>query len=58
MADVPIALGRLDYENKKGGVKKMFYPTGDIKKDMAEIMDFYKGYKGKHPERSNTIPPE
>jgi len=55
MADVPIALGRLDYENKKGGVKKIFYPTGDIEKDMAEIREFYKGYKGKHPKRSNTI---
>lgn len=51
-AKVPIVLGVLDYENKVGGMKKLFYPTGDIDKDLIEIKSFYKGIKGRHPERS------
>ena len=56
LAKVPIALGWMDYTDKKGGVAKMFYPSDDMDKDMAEIMDFYKGFRGKHPERSNNQP--
>lgn len=48
---VPIALGYLDYANKIAGVGKLIFPSGDIKKDMREIMDFYRNIKGKHPER-------
>ena len=55
-AKIPIALGWMDYEKKEGGVAKMFYPTNNIEKDMAEIKEFYSGLKGKHPEKSNTIP--
>ncbi len=55
IANVPIALGWMDYTDKKGGVAKMFYPTGNMEKDMAEITNFYKGLRGKHPERSTTI---
>ena len=51
-ANVPIILGVLDYKNKIGGMKKLFYPTGDIKKDMKDIQSFYKGIEGKHPHRS------
>ena len=50
-AKVPIALGYLDYKNKIAGVGKMLYPSGDIQKDMKEIMAFYKDIKGKHPEK-------
>ena len=55
-ANIPIALGWMDYKQKKGGVAKMFYPSGDIDIDMAELEKFYKGLNGKHPERSTTIP--
>ncbi len=54
-ANVPIVLGLLDYKNKTGGMKKLFYPTGDIKNDLAEIKSFYKGIAGKHPERSKIF---
>jgi 1-acyl-sn-glycerol-3-phosphate acyltransferase len=50
-AKVPIGLGYLDYKNKVAGVGGMVYPSGDIKKDMKIIMDFYKDIKGQHPEK-------
>lgn len=54
-ANVPIIFGVLDYTNKVGGMKKLFYPTGDIEKDLKEIRAFYKGIEGKHPERSKIL---
>jgi len=50
-AKVPIGLGYLDYANKVAGVGKMLYPSGDMDKDLREIMAFYKDIKGKHPEK-------
>lgn len=49
-AGVPIALGYLDFENKIAGVGRLVYPSGDMDKDMREIMAFYAPIKGKHPE--------
>ncbi len=54
-ANVPIVLGVLDYKNKTGGMKKLFYPTGDIEKDLVEIQSFYKGIEGKNPEKSKIF---
>lgn len=48
-AGVPIALGYLDYKNREAGVGKIIYPSGDMKKDMKEIMDFYKNIPAKFP---------
>ena len=50
-ANVPIALGYLDYKKKEAGVGKVVYPSGDMKKDMYEIMSFYKDIAGKYPEK-------
>ena len=41
---------RVDYEKKVGGLISIFYPTGDVEKDIEEIKDFYRGVKGKYPE--------
>jgi 1-acyl-sn-glycerol-3-phosphate acyltransferase len=49
-AKVPIALGFMDYQKRECGVAKVIYPTGDFKKDMKEIMEFYKNIKGKNPD--------
>ncbi|MDF2454002.1 MAG: acyltransferase, partial [Bacteroidota bacterium] len=49
-AKVPIALGFMDYEKKECGIDKIIYPSGDYKKDMKIIMDFYKNIKAKYPE--------
>ncbi|MCB9335971.1 MAG: 1-acyl-sn-glycerol-3-phosphate acyltransferase [Flavobacteriales bacterium] len=49
-ANVPIVLGYLDYEKKIGGIGPVFYPTGDVDKDIETIKSFYKDKKGKFPE--------
>ena len=49
-ANVPIALGYLDFKRKIGGCGKLFYPTGDIDADMREIRQFYADIVGKNPE--------
>lgn len=52
-AKVPIAIGFIDYKKKTCGVGGMMTPSGDYDKDLAEIWDFYKDIKAKHPERFN-----
>lgn len=42
LANVPVALGYLDYKKKKAGVGKIVYPSGNMRKDMQIIMAFYK----------------
>ncbi len=50
-AGVPILLGYMDYEKKVGGIAHLFYPTGEIEKDMLEIKQFYRGFSGKNPQQ-------
>jgi len=50
-ADVPIALGYLDYKTKTAGVGKVVYPSDDLQKDMQEIMEFYAEIAPKYPEK-------
>jgi 1-acyl-sn-glycerol-3-phosphate acyltransferase len=47
-ANVPIVLGYLDYEKKTGGMGHLFYPTGDLEKDFAQIREFYSDKRGKN----------
>lgn len=51
LADVPVALGYLDYDKKEAGVGKVVYPSGDMKKDIQEIMAFYKKIVPHTPEK-------
>lgn len=46
-AEVPILLGYLDFQQKRGGFLKLFYPTGDYDKDIVEIRQYYAHIKGK-----------
>lgn len=48
-AQVPIALGYLDYKRCRGGVGGVFYPTGDYEKDIKEIQSFYADITPKYP---------
>ena len=41
-AEVPIALGFLDYDKKVGGFGPTFYPSGDVDGDVAEIKSIYR----------------
>lgn len=49
-ANVPIMLFGLDYGRKTVECTKTFIPTGDFDKDIIEIKQHFKEYKGKHPE--------
>ncbi|HIP47787.1 MAG TPA: glycerol acyltransferase [Lutibacter sp.] len=52
-ANVPVALGYLDYKNKIAGVGGLVYLTDSFENDMQIIEDFYKNIDGKHPEKYN-----
>ncbi len=54
-AQVPILCGYLDFENKTVHVGLSFVPTGNVKKDMDRIREFYKGIRGKRPELETPI---
>ena len=52
-AEIPIALGYLNFETKEAIIDKLIHPSGDIDKDMRLIMDYYKDkiHLGKYPNR-------
>ena len=52
-AQVPIALGFLDYKSKTGGIGKLFTPTGDYEADLKEIETFYYDKVARYPEKFN-----
>lgn len=50
-ANVPIALGFLDYKRKVGGFGPTFYPTGNLEQDIADIRKFYAPISGLHEDQ-------
>ncbi len=54
-AQVPIALGFLDYSRKEGGLGPSVTPTGDIVADMDKIRAFYASKRGKFPQQETRI---
>ena len=52
---VPIVLAAVDYPNKEIHVGPTLEPSGDIESDMAVIADYYKSFRGKHPERQSPV---
>lgn len=52
-ANVPIALGFLDYEKKLGGIGPIIIPTGNFEEDFKQIETFYRGIGARHPELFN-----
>jgi 1-acyl-sn-glycerol-3-phosphate acyltransferase len=52
-AQVPVALGYLDYKNKIAGVGGLVNISDNFEADMAKIEDFYKDISGKYPELYN-----
>ena len=54
-AQVPIALGFLDYRNKRLGVGATLYPTGDINSDFEVIREFYQDKTGLRPENQGPV---
>ena len=49
-AGIPILLYGLDYEQKRIVVTKSIVPSGDVEKEMVNIKNYFRNFKGKHPE--------
>ncbi len=50
-AQVPVVLAGWDFPNKVMRFGRVFYPTGDYEKDIAEIRAYYRdNFQGKNPE--------
>ncbi|ROT47005.1 1-acyl-sn-glycerol-3-phosphate acyltransferase [Candidatus Cardinium hertigii] len=49
--NVPIMLGYINYATKEMGLGPIFYPTGNMNKDIADIQNFYIKIPGKYPEK-------
>ncbi len=49
-AKVPIYLGRIDYKKKELRLGELFFPTGDIEKDVRYIKRTYRDITAKYPE--------
>jgi 1-acyl-sn-glycerol-3-phosphate acyltransferase len=54
-ANIPIALGFLDYRRKEVGVGMSFRPSGDIEKDVKVLQDFFKDKQGLRPHNQGEI---
>lgn len=54
-ANVPIALGYLDFKRKAGGFGPLYYCTGDLEKDLAFIRDFFATITPRHPELRSEV---
>lgn len=54
-ADVPIALGYIDYREKKIGIGQILFPSGNIEKDIKRIQKCYEGKTGRYPEKQGKI---
>lgn len=50
-AQVPIALGFLDFKKKVAGINRMFTASGDIEADMVKIQAMYADISGKNPRQ-------
>lgn len=49
-AGVPIVRCKFDWGTKTVGFSEPMILTGDFEKDLAEVLTYYKGVKGYHPE--------
>jgi len=54
-ANVPIVCGYLDFKTKQAHLGLSLLPTGDVKKDMDRIRDFYKDVYAKYPEMATPV---
>lgn len=50
-AGIPIVLVGIDYKKKRVVMEKEIIPTGNYRKDLKEIQDYYRQFTGKYPEK-------
>jgi len=50
-ANVPIIPVAFDFSKKEVKIGQPLYPSGNIEDDMKTYLSFYKGVKGRYPER-------
>ena len=54
-AQIPVAMGFLDYSQKSLGIGGYFYPTGDIDADLSVLQNFYGDKIGKNPHQQGEV---
>lgn len=54
MANAKIVLGAIDASEKRIIIKDTFTPSGDIDADIRAIKQYYRSFKGVHPEKFST----
>jgi len=54
-ADVPIVMGYLDYERKRGGFGPPVQLTGDMRRDMDAVREFYSDKIGRYPDKFGEV---
>lgn len=54
-AEVPIALGYIDYARKVAGIGPVIQPSGDIEADFEQFAAFYANVTPRHPERRGLV---
>ncbi len=50
LANVPIQLGVIDYEDKKISIEDVFVPTGNLEVDSRRLRHYYVGCVAKYPD--------
>ncbi|MEN8162073.1 MAG: 1-acyl-sn-glycerol-3-phosphate acyltransferase [Myxococcota bacterium] len=54
-AEVPIVMGFLDYQRRRGGFGPALLASGDVKRDMDQVRAFYTDKVGKYPEKFGPV---
>lgn len=54
-ANVPIALGFIDYPRKMIGIDRLIEPSGDIEADFEILREYYQDKIGKRPEKQGPV---
>ena len=54
-AQIPVAMGFLDYSRKTLGIGGYFYPNGDTESDLRIMQKFYADKIGKNPNQQGEV---
>ncbi len=54
-AKVPLVLAIMDFEKREVGIKRIYKPTGDIKKDMNVLRSVYEPVAAKFPQEKSRV---